>query len=92
MQNLHEFLYECDELGLDLKCFFEYEPAEVGSIEPISGMKLEPDYPEVWTLVSVFLPKSEVDLSGVLHPEVISQIEQSAAEYFEDKRKGKYYD
>jgi len=37
---MHEFLYECDELGLALKCFFEYEPAEVGSIEPMSGLKL----------------------------------------------------
>jgi len=82
MQNLHEFLYECDELGLDLKCFFEYEPEEVGSIEPMTNMKLEPDYPEVWTLVSVFLPNSEVDLSGVLHPEVISQIEERSCGIF----------
>jgi hypothetical protein len=89
---MHEFLYECDELGLALKCFFEYEPAEVGSVEPMSGLKLEPDYPEVWTLISVFLPKSEVDLSGVLHPDVISSIEQSAAEYFEEMKEEKYYD
>jgi hypothetical protein len=86
MQNLHEFLYECDELGLDLKCLFEYEPEEIGSVEPMSGMKLEPDYPEVWTLVSVFLPNSNLDLSGVLHPDVISQIERDAATYFEETR------
>jgi hypothetical protein len=92
MQNLHEFLYECDELGLALKCFFEYEPAEVGSVEPMSGLKLEPDYPEVWTLVSVFLPNSNVDLSGVLHPDVISQIERDAATYFEEMKEEKYYD
>ena len=92
MQNLHEFLYECDELGLALKCFFEYEPAEVGSVEPMSGMKLEPDYPEVWTLVSVFLPNSDVDLSGVLHPDVISRVERDAATYFENEREEKYYD
>ena len=83
---MHEFLYECDELGLDLKCFFEYEPAEVGSVEPMSGLKLEPDYPEVWTLVSVFLPNSNVDLSGVLHPDVIFRIEQDAPIYFEEMR------
>jgi hypothetical protein len=65
---------------------FEYEPEEIGSIEPISGMKLEPDYPEVWTLVSVFLPNSNLDLSGVLHPDVISQIERDAATYFEETR------
>ena len=89
---MYEFLYDCDELGLQLKCFFEYEPAEVGSIEPMSGLKLEPDYPEVWTLVSVFLPNSTVDLSGVLHPDVISRIEQDAALYFEETREAKYYD
>ena len=83
---MHEFLYECDELGLDLKCLFEYEPEEIGSVEPMSGMKLEPDYPEVWTLVSVFLPNSNLDLSGVLHPDVISQIERDAATYFEETR------
>ena len=76
---MYEFLYDCDELGLQLKCFFEYEPAEVGSVEPMSGMKLEPDYPEVWTLISVFLPNSTLDLSAVLHPDVISRVERDAA-------------
>ena len=83
---MYEFMYECDELGLDLKCFFEYEPAEVGAVEYESGLKLEPDYPEVWTLVSVFLPNSSVDLSGVLHPDVIFRIEQDAPVYFEEMR------
>jgi len=86
VSNQYEFEYECDELGLDLRCYFEYEPAEVGSVEPMSGIKLEPDYPEVWTLVSVFLPNSEVDLSGVLHPDVIFRIEQDAPVYFEKMR------
>jgi hypothetical protein len=85
-------MYECDELGLDLRCYFEYEPAEVGSVEPMSGMKLEPDYPEVWTLISVFLPKSEIDLSGVLHPEVFSRIERDAAIYFEGMKEGNSYE
>jgi hypothetical protein len=89
---MYEFMYDCDELGLQLKCFFEYEPAEVGAVEFGSGLKLEPDYPEVWTLISVFLPNSSVDLSGVLHPDVISQVERDAAIYFEEMREEKYYD
>ena len=89
---MYEFMYECDELGLALKCFFEYEPAEVGSVEAGTGLKLEPDYPEVWTLVSVFMPNSDIDLSAVLHPDVISRIEQDAATYFEEMREAKYYD
>lgn len=89
---MYEFMYDCDELGLYLTCMFEYEPAEVGSVEAGTGLKLEPDYPEVWTLISVFLPRSTVDLSAVLHPDVISRIEQEAALYFEETREAKYYD
>ena len=92
MSNQYEFLYECDELGVQLKCLFEHEPEEIGSIEPMSGMKLEPDYPEVWTLVSVFLPNCSLDLIGVLHPAVISQVEKDAAIYFEDLKGGDSYD
>ena len=92
MSNQYEFLDECDEWGLQLKCLFEHEPAEVGSVEPMSGMKLEPDYPEVWTLVSVFLPNSSIDLSGVLHPDVIFQVQMDAATYFEDMKGGDSYD
>lgn len=90
MQHMHEFMFDCDELGLELKCFFEYEPEELGSVEPLTNMKLEPDYPEVWTLISVFLPNSQVDLSGVLHPDVIFRIEQDAAVYFEEMRGNRY--
>ena len=89
---MYEFLYECDELGLHLRCLFDYEPAEVGSVESGTGLKLEPDYPEVWTLISVFLPSSSVDLSGVLHPDVIFRIEQDAPVYFEGMRGGDSYD
>lgn len=89
---MYEFLYECDELGLHLRCLFDYEPAEVGSVELGTGLKLEPDYPEVWTLISVFLPSSTVDLSGVLHPDVIFQVEMDAATYFEGTKEGDNYD
>ena len=92
MNNQYEFEYECDELGLALKCFFEYEPAEVGSVEAGTGLKLEPDYPEVWTLISVFLPNSTLDLSAVLHPDVISRVERDAAVYFEEMKGGDSYD
>ena len=89
---MYEFMYDCDELGLQLKCFFEYVPAEIGTVESGTGLKLEPDYPEVWWLVSVFLPNSSVDLSGVLHPDVIFRIEQDAPVYFEGMRGGDSYD
>jgi hypothetical protein len=38
------------------------------------------------------LPNSTVDLSGVLHPDVIFQVQMDAATYFEDLKAGDSYD
>jgi hypothetical protein len=38
------------------------------------------------------LPNSTVDLSGVLHPDVIFRIEQDAPVYFEQQREEKHDD
>ena len=55
--DLAQYSFVCDELnGMTLECFFEYEEEEIGSIEPMSGLKLEPDYPELWNLLHVYLP------------------------------------
>jgi len=80
------FTFECIEVFQDLTCYFEYEEPEEGSREPISGMQLEPDYPEVWTLLHVYLPNSDVDLSGILHPAILDEIQTAAEEYFENMK------
>jgi hypothetical protein len=59
------FRYTCDELGVDLACWFEYEAAERGARSRF-GEQLEPDYPATWTLYHVYLPNSNVDISPVL--------------------------
>ena len=61
------FSYECDDLGVDLACWFEYEPAEVG-YRTRFGEQLEPDYPATWSLHHVYLPGSAVDIAPVMNP------------------------
>ena len=78
--------YECDELnGMELACFFDYEEESRGSIEPMSGLKLEPDYPESWTLIYVYLPDG-LDISGVLHESIREDIQDKAVNYFDTQK------
>lgn len=72
--------YDCDELGVVLDCWFEYEPAERGSREFGTGIQLEPDYPATWTLYHVYLPDSNVDLAPVLASGLVEEIEVYAEE------------
>jgi hypothetical protein len=68
------FNYTCDELGVDLSCWFEYEAAERGARSRF-GEQLEPDYPATWALWHVYLPGSDVDLAPVLKVPLIEEIE-----------------
>lgn len=80
------FDYECDELnGVELACFFEYEDEELGSVEPMSGLKLEPDYPEAWNLFHVYLPDG-LDIFGILHESILQDIQTRAVNYFETQK------
>ena len=46
----YTYTHDC---GIVLECTLEYEPAEAGSTE--NGLKMEPDYPSVVTLISAKL-------------------------------------
>lgn len=70
--------YDCEDLGVKLDCWFEVEPASRGYRE--AGVQMEPDYPETWSLVHVYLPDSRVDISSVLYPGLFNAIEMSAFE------------
>jgi len=70
-------LYDCEDLGVELQCWFAYEPPSYGARE--AGVQMEPDYPETWSLVHVYLPNSNVDISPVLYPGLIGAIEDRAA-------------
>lgn len=69
------------ESGLDLDCTFEYEPAETGSVE--NGLKMEPDYPSVVTLISAKLNGKEI--SPLLGYSLIDEIEDLAKQDYESR-------
>ena len=80
--DLERLEYECDELGVTLVCYFEYEPEERGSREFGTGLQLEPDYPATFTLMHVYTPEG-LDISPVMKTGLIDEIEQWAADEFE---------
>lgn len=80
--DLERLDWECDELGVTLACFFEYEPESVGSREVGTGLQLEPDYPATYTLMHVYTPEG-LDISAVMDRRLLSEIEEWAEEHFE---------
>lgn len=90
--DLKELEYECDDLGVTLTCFFEYEPEERGSREAGTGLQMEPDYPETLTLMHVYLPGSDVDISSVMKFELIDEMEGWAADEMEKERESEAAD
>jgi len=82
--DLVRYDYECDELnGTELVCFFDYEEEEIGSVE--SGIKMEPDYPETWNLMFVYLPDG-LEIFGILHESILQDIQTRAVNYFETQK------
>lgn len=73
------FTYTCDELGVELACWFEHEPAERGARSRF-GEQLEPDYPATWSLWHAYLPGSDVDICPVLREALIEEIESWVAD------------
>jgi hypothetical protein len=73
------FTYTCDELGVELACWFEHEPAELGA-RGRSGEQLEPDYPATWSLWHVYLPGSNVDIAPILSSDTANEIESWVAD------------
>lgn len=84
--DLKELEFECDELGVTLTCFFEWEPEERGAREYGTGLQLEPDYPETFTLMHVYLPGSDVDIAPIMLVGLIDEIEEWAQEQIEGER------
>ena len=91
IRDLQRFDFVCDELnGLTLVCFLEHEPEELGSVDAY-GLKNEPDTPESWSLFYAYLPDG-LDISGVLHSDIVNEIEQQAADMYALGRADRDYD
>lgn len=78
------FTYTCDELGVDLECWFEHEPEERGARSRF-GEQLEPDYPATWALYHAYLPESDVDIAPVLSSAVVEAIESWVADQADEE-------
>jgi hypothetical protein len=83
-EGLLVFNYTCDELGVDLACWFEYEAAERGARSRF-GEQLEPDYPATWSLYHVYLPNSDIDIAPVLSSDTAKEIEDWVADQAEEE-------
>ena len=66
-----------------LECELEYVPAEIGSTEPMSGLKIEPDYPEYMDLVSV--THKGIEMIGFLADYVVRDIQDEALIVYKHK-------
>ena len=69
------FTFPCDELGVELACWFEHEPANLGA-RSRNGEQLEPDYPATWALWHVYLPGSDVDICPTMRADLVTEIEE----------------
>jgi hypothetical protein len=78
------FSYTCDELGVELSCWFEYEAASRGARSRF-GEQLEPDYPATWSLYHVYLPNSDIDIAPVLSSDTAKEIEDWVADQAEEE-------
>lgn len=78
------FSFTCDELGVELVCWFEHDPAERGARSRF-GEQLEPDYPATWTLHHVYVPGSALDLAPVLRDSLLEEIEAWVADQADDE-------
>jgi len=78
------FTYTCDELGVELSCWFEHEPANLGA-RSRNGEQLEPDYPATWALWHVHLPGSNVDIAPILSSDVAKEIEEWVAKQADEE-------
>ena len=77
------FTFPCDELGVELSCWFEHEPAELGA-RGRSGEQFEPDYPATWALWHVYLPNSDVDICPTMRSDLVTEIEEWVAKQADD--------
>lgn len=60
--------------GVQLLLYFEFEPACEGSREPMTGLKLEPDYPATVTILHVYV--RNVDIMPLLPFKLIDELER----------------
>ena len=76
-QGLFEFA--CEVEGVDLVCFLEYYPAEIGSKDSM-GLAYEPDQDESMDLVNAYITGTEIDIAHLLMQSLVDHITTTALE------------
>lgn len=75
--------YECEVEGVDLVCYLEYTPEELGSRDS-NGLPNEPDYPEDMELVNAYVKGTDVDIGHLLMQGLVDHITTTALEDFKN--------
>jgi hypothetical protein len=75
--------YECEVEDVDLVCFLEYMPEELGSRDS-RGLPNEPDYPETMELVNAYVKGTDVDIGHLLMQGLVDHITTTALEDFKN--------
>ena len=71
--------YHCDVEGVDLVCYLEYTPEELGSRDS-RGLPDEPDYPEDMDLVNAYVKGTDIDIGHLLLQSLVDHITTTALE------------
>ena len=59
--------------GVDLLVYYDFMPEQLGSTEPLTGLKLEPDYPASVTILHAYV--RDVDILPLLPFTLIDELE-----------------
>jgi hypothetical protein len=73
------FEFACEIEGVDLVCFLEYCPAEIGSKDSW-GLDYEPDQDEDMELVNAYITGTEIDIAHLLMQSLVDHITTTALE------------
>lgn len=71
--------FECEVEGVDLVCYLEYTPEELGSRDS-HGLPNEPDYPEDMELVNAYVKGTDIDIGHLLLQSLVDHITTTALE------------
>jgi hypothetical protein len=73
------FEFGCEVEGVELVCFLEYCPAEIGSKDSF-GLAYEPDQDESMDLVNAYITGTEIDIAHLLMQSLVDHITTTALE------------
>ena len=75
------YQFDCEIEGVNLICFMEYYPEEIGSVDSY-GSPYEPNIDECMSLNNAYIAGNDVDIGHLLLQEFVDHIEVSALEKF----------